>query len=125
MIKVTSPGDFKKTLTFISKARATVSGQDLAAYGQRGVSALRANTPIDTGETARSWEYRIVRKSRGFSIVWYNTHIVDNVPIAVIIQYGHGTRNGGYVLGRDYINPAIRPVFDNISNELWRRVTRG
>lgn len=95
----------------------------LHRYGQEGVAHLAANTPKDTGETAASWSYEVKRTSRSMSIIWTNSNIVSGVPIAVILQYGHGTRNGGYVSGRDYINPAMRQVFDQLADDVWREVT--
>ena len=94
----------------------------LATAGTRGVAALRANTPVGTGKTARSWEYKIKQTKRGVKIVWYNTNIVSKVPIAIILQYGHGTRQGGYVQGRDYINPAMKPIFDEIDRMVGRAI---
>ena len=94
----------------------------LDRYGQEGVDALANATPKESGETANSWRYRIIRK-RGFvTIEWYNTHVNDGANIAVLIQYGHGTGTGGYVQGIDYINPSIRPVFDRIADEIWKKV---
>lgn len=87
------------------------------------MEALAAATPLDTGETASSWGYRIRRKKDSVTIEWTNSNVVDGVPIAVILQYGHGTRNGGYVQGRDYINPAIRSVFDQLANDAWKEVS--
>ena len=86
----------------------------LATAGTRGVAALRAHTPVGTGKTAASWQYKVKQTKRGVKIVWYNTNIVSKVPIAIILQYGHGTRQGGYVQGKDYINPAMKPIFDEI-----------
>lgn len=97
----------------------------LATAGDRGVAALRANTPVGTGKTANSWQYKVKQTKRGVKIVWYNTHIVSKVPIAIILQYGHGTRQGGYVQGRDYINPAMKPIFDEIDRMVERAVTNG
>lgn len=89
-----------------------------------GVAALSANTPTDTGETATSWQYRIIQDGRRIRIEWYNTHVDSNgTSIAILIQYGHGTRNGGFVQGRDFINPAMRPVFDQIANDVWKKVS--
>jgi hypothetical protein len=87
-----------------------------------GVNALANSTPVETGLTARSWQYRIVKDRRGPTIEWYNTNQVNGTPVAILIQYGHGTGTGGYVAGRDYINPAMRPIFDTIADEVWRRV---
>jgi hypothetical protein len=88
-----------------------------------GVNALSAATPEDSGETANSWYYEIVRDGKYWSIIWGNTHIEQGRPIAVLLQYGHGTRTGGYVEGRDYINPALQPIFDQIATEAWKAVT--
>ena len=96
----------------------------LDQYGQEGVEALRAATPKDTGLTASSWEYEIVHTEDTTRISWYNTNVNDGVPIAIILQYGHGTGTGGFVQGIDYINPAMKPIFEKISNEVWKEVTR-
>ena len=88
-----------------------------------GVAALQANTPVDSGATAASWDYRILATSRGLSIVWTNSNDAGGTPVAILLQYGHGTGTGGYVVGRDYINPAIKPVFDRIANDVWKVVT--
>lgn len=88
-----------------------------------GVAALSANTPIDTGETALHWQYRIIQDSRRVRIEWYNTNIDANgTSIAILIQYGHATRDGGFIQGRDFINPTMRPIFDQITNEIWKKV---
>ena len=97
---------------------------DLDKYGREGVAALSSATPVDTGLTANSWHYKIEQRSGSVSIVFYNSNIQNGVPIAIILQYGHGTRNGGWVQGRDYINPAIQPVFDKITEDAWREVTK-
>jgi hypothetical protein len=91
-------------------------------YGRIGVDALSRATPIETGDTAHSWEYTITHEPGRDVVAWYNTHRVEDVNIAVIIQYGHGTGTGGYVEGRDYINPAIQPVFDKMVDEMWKAV---
>ena len=123
-IVVKHTGNFSKTEKFLRRASNLDYRSILEKYAQEGVAALAAATPVDTGLTASSWDYEI-RVSRGrYSIEWTNSHIVDGVPIAIILQYGHGTRNGGWVEGRDYINPAIQPIFDKIANELWREVTK-
>lgn len=95
---------------------------NLDKYGKEGVEALAMATPIDTGETAASWVYTIERTNGSASIVWSNTHVVNGLNIAVLLQYGHGTRQGGYVVGRDYINPAIQPIFDKIAKNAWKEV---
>lgn len=96
----------------------------LNRYGQIGVQALAAATPRDSGETAASWTYEIKRAPGSYSIVWGNTHMAANQPVAILLQYGHGTGTGGYVQGRDYINPAIQPIFDQIAAEAWKAVTK-
>ena len=96
----------------------------LDKYGQRGVDALRAATPVDSGETASSWTYELDVKFKRYTITWTNTHVVNGVPIAIILQYGHATNNGGFVSGRDYINPTIRPIMDKIADDLWKEVSR-
>ena len=96
----------------------------LDKYGREGVSALASATPTDTGKTASSWYYQIERRNGSVAIVFLNSHINQGIPIAIILQYGHGTGTGGWVEGRDYINPAIRPLFDKAANELWREVTK-
>ena len=123
MIKFTQKGDFKKTDTFLKKILKLDYKSILSRYGQKGVEALRQNTPVDSGLTANSWDYKIVENAGSVSIYWKNTNLQDGVPIAVIIQYGHGTGTGGYVQGIDYINPALRPIFDEIAESLWKEVT--
>lgn len=123
MITFTHNGNFNKTDKFLEGVRKFDYIRILHMYGKEGVTALSSATPIDSGETATSWDYEISHFPGGAKISWINTHVVDGVPIAVLVQYGHGTRNGGYVQGRDYINPAIRPIFDKIPKELWKGVT--
>ncbi len=124
MITFTHKGDFSKTKRFFEKAKHIVRASDLDRYGHKGVMALRSATPVDTGETANSWYYKIEISEGEASINFYNTNIQNGVPIAIILQYGHGTRTGGWVEGRDYINPAIQPIFDQILDDVWREVTR-
>lgn len=122
VITYSSTGDFKKTLNFIEK-RKRIPEDILHMYGQIGVEALASATPKDTGLTAESWEYKIEKTNTGVALKWYNTNIKDDwCNIAVILQYGHATRNGGWVEGQDYINPAIRPIFDDILKNLWKGV---
>lgn len=123
MIIFTHKGDLKKTTNFLKRNRK-LTLPDLGRFGQEGVEALSAATPVDTGKTADSWYYRIVETNGRISIQWLNSNVVDGVPIAVILQYGHGTGTGGYVQGRDYINPAIRPIFDRIADNAWKEVTK-
>lgn len=124
MITFRQKGDFSKTSRFLQRAKSAIRISDLDKYGKEGVAALASATPIDSGETANSWHYKIEQTKGSLSITFYNTNIQNGVPIAIILQYGHGTRNGGWVEGRDYINPAIQPVFDEITNKVWREVTK-
>lgn len=124
VIEMRQSGDFKKSLTFLTHLRTRNIRPILEKYGQKGVEALAEATPKATGKTAASWSYEIKMEKTGAVLSWKNVNIVDGVPIAVILQYGHGTRNGGYVQGVDYINPAMKPVFDAIRDELWKEVTK-
>lgn len=123
MISIRQRGDFKKTEKFLKKSLGRDYIGVLEKYGQYGVSALSAATPIDTGLTAISWSYKIIQNKDGISVVWENSNVQKGVNIAIILQYGHGTRNGGYVSGRDYINPALRPIFDKMADAAWKEVT--
>lgn len=124
MIKFKHKGDFSKLSSFLEKSKEAVRLGDLDKYGREGVAALASATPVDTGLTASSWYYKIVRNKGTVSLEFHNSNIQNGVPIAIILQYGHGTRNGGYVQGRDYINPVLQPLFDKIANEAWREVTK-
>ena len=124
MISFNQKGDFSKLTSFLEKAKEGAHMSILDKYGREGVAALSAATPVDSGLTASSWYYKVEYTKRGASIGFYNSNIQNGIPIAVILQYGHGTRNGGWVEGRDYINPAIQPIFDKIANEAWREVTK-
>ena len=124
MISFRQKGDFSKLSRYIEKAREAAKIGILDKYGREGVAALASATPVKTGKTASSWVYEIKRQNGSVSIVFKNTNIVNGVPIAIILQYGHGTGTGGWVEGRDYINPAIQPIFDEIANEAWREVTK-
>lgn len=117
-------GDFSKTDRFLKYAIKSEYTKILEKYGNDGVKALAQATPIDSGQTANSWNYTIKRYKGGASITWTNSNVVDGVPIAILLQYGHGTGNGGYVEGRDYINPALKPIFDKIANDAWKEVTK-
>lgn len=121
-ISFTSKGDFSKTIKFLNKVKNVKINDILSKYGKIGVNALSQATPKDSGVTSRSWNYKIEVNNDNASIVWYNTNVVKGVNIAVILQYGHGTRNGGWVEGRDYINPAMKPIFDKIANQVWKEV---
>ena len=124
MISFRHQGDFSKSTKFLEKAKRAVKLMDLDRFGREGVAALASATPIDTGLTANSWRYKIEYARDSVTISFDNTNIQNGVPIAIILQYGHGTRNGGWVEGRDYINPAIQPIFDKIADDAWREVTK-
>lgn len=124
MIRFKQKGDFKNLESFLNRAGKFDMRTFLERYGREGVEALRSNTPIDSGLTASSWDYYIDTNKRTSKIVWTNTHNISGVNIAIILQYGHATRNGGYVQGQDYINPAIRPIMDKIADDVWREVCR-
>lgn len=124
MISFRQRGDFSKLTRFLEKAKEAVKIGDLDRYGREGVVALSSATPQDSGLTASSWYYEIKHENRSVSISFHNSNINNGVPIAIILQYGHGTRNGGWVEGRDYINPAIQPIFDKIADNAWKEVTK-
>lgn len=124
MISFRQKGNFSKFTRFLEKAKEAVHIGDLDKYGKEGVTALSSATPVDTGLTANSWYYKITNKNGSITISFHNSNIQNGVPIAVILQYGHATRNGGWVQGRDYINPAIQPIFDKIAEEAWREVSK-
>lgn len=124
MITFRQKGDFSKLTRYLEKVKSVVKLSDLDKYGKEGVAALASATPVDTGLTASSWSYKIKHQNGRVSITFKNSNIQNGVPIAIILQYGHGTRNGGWVQGRDYINPAIQPIFDKIANDAWREVTK-
>lgn len=124
MITVVAKGDFKKTERFFQRVKESLRLTDLDKYGREGVTALRNATPVDTGKTANSWSYEIHRTQNGASITWTNSNVNKGVPIAIILQYGHATGWGAYVKGKDYINPAMKPVFDEIAEKVWREVTK-
>lgn len=123
MVSFRQKGDFSKLSKYLERAKEVVKLGNLDKYGQEGVAALASATPIDSGETANSWYYKIERLKGSVTINFYNSNINNGIPIAIILQYGHGTRNGGWVQGRDYINPAIQPIFDKITDSAWREVT--
>lgn len=122
-VKFEVSGGFTKTERFLNRMKRREYLNVLDEFGREGVQALRNATPVDSGATAEAWDYEI-KRIRGYTeIIWTNSNINDGVPIAVILQYGHGTGTGGYVQGRDYINPAIRPIFDKIAEKAWKVVT--
>ena len=123
MMRIESSGNFSKTFKFLDRLQKNNHMKILAKYGERGVEALRQATPVDTGKTADSWYYEIKEDRNRTTISWSNSNINDGVVVAAIIQYGHGTGTGGYVQGIDYINPAMKPIFDAIAEECWKEVT--
>lgn len=124
IISVTQKGNFKKTDRFLSGLIGLHYRRKLDHYGKRGVEALKRATPKDSGETAEAWSYEIVEQPGRTAIYWRNSHVVNGTNIAVILQYGHATRNGGFVEGIDYINPAIRPIFEDMAKEVWKEVVQ-
>lgn len=123
MIKIKQSGNFNNIERFFKRAQKMDFFRNLEKYAREGVTALASATPVDSGKTAASWDYEIQKRHGKISIYWTNSNINNGVPIAVILQYGHGTNGGGYVQGRDYINPAIRPIFDKIAENAWKEVT--
>lgn len=124
MISFRQKGDFSRLTKFLERAKESVKLGDLDKYGRAGVEALASATPVDSGLTANSWYYEIENKNGSASITFLNRNIQNGVPIAIILQYGHGTGTGGWVQGRDYINPAIQPLFDKIADDAWKEVTK-
>lgn len=124
MITFKHRGSLSKTTQFLERAKHAVRLADLDKYGREGVAALASATPVDSGLTASSWYYEVSYGKSGAKISFNNSHVNQGVPIAIILQYGHGTGTGGWVEGRDYINPAIQPIFDKLVDDAWREVTR-
>ena len=126
MITIRQEGNFSKLTNFFERCKGWIGMSNLDVYGRQGVEALSSATPIDSGETASSWSYEIVRRgNNSASIIFHNTNCTpQGTPIAILIQYGHATKNGAWVEGIDYINPALRPVFENMASQIWREVTR-
>ena len=124
MIRFRQKGDFSKLTRFLERAREGLHIGDLDKYGREGVAALSSATPVDSGLTASSWYYEITNTKETARITFYNSNLQNGVPIAIILQYGHGTGTGGWVEGRDYINPAVQPLFDKIAESAWREVTK-
>lgn len=123
MVSFTVKGDLKKTTNFLERVKGSLNLSCLDKYGKEGVKILEKATPLDSGSTSNSWYYEIVRNKNSVSIYWCNSNVdKQGTPIAVLLQYGHGTRNGGYVEGKDYINPAIRPIFDRLAEDAWKEV---
>lgn len=123
MFSFESSGSFKNLEAFLNKMAKDEMFSTLEPFAKQGVAALSAATPFDSGLTAASWSYTIEKSRGSYSITWTNNHIVDGRPIAIMLQYGHGTGTGGYVQGRDFINPAMKPIFDKIADQVWKAVT--
>ena len=121
MIRFRQKGDFSNTINFLKKSTSPL--KNLERYGEEGVRALSSFTPVDSGLTASSWYYKIFKDRTGIRITFNNSNIQNGVPIAIILQYGHGTGTGGWVEGIDYINPAIKPVFEKMASDAWKEVT--
>lgn len=124
MIGFRHKGDFSKTTKYLTRLKQKAGISSFEKFGKEGVAALSSATPVDTGLTAKSWYYKIEKTDTAIKLIFCNSNIQNGVPIAIILQYGHGTGNGGWVEGRDYINPAIQPIFDKIANDAWREVTK-
>jgi hypothetical protein len=125
-VKISVNRSSGKTENFLKRMASGQQFKGLEKYGPIGVAALRAATPVESSETAAAWDYEIINKPGYFSIRFINSHVEEpgHSPVAVLLQYGHATRNGGYVQGRDYINPALRPIFDQIAADMWKEVTK-
>ena len=124
MLTVRQKGEYAKLTRYLVNVKNASTKMDLHKYGEAGVKALSSATPVKTGLTANSWKYEIEHRVGHSSITFYNTNIQNGIPIAIILQYGHGTGGGGWVQGRDYINPALQPIFDKLANDAWKEVTR-
>lgn len=123
-MRVKQKGDFKMLTGYLERVKGVVNISVLDKYGKMGVEALTKATPVNTGKTANSWHYTIERSRDRIGISFHNDNVVNGVQIALILQHGHGTKNGGYVEGIDYINPAIQPIFEQLAEEAWGEVTR-
>lgn len=123
-LSIKTKGSFKNVEKFFKRMERQDLAKKINQYGLLGAAALAANTPMDSGKTASSWDFEIHNSQGNIELVWTNSNFNKGVNIAILIQYGHGTRNGGYVQGRDFINPAIRPVFDAIAKDIWNEVTK-
>ena len=124
MITFRQKGNFSKVTWYLERAKEAARVGILDKYGKAGVAALEAATPVDTGETAQSWKYRVERGHGSVSLAFYNTNVNKGIPIVILLQYGHATSNGGYVEGVDFINPALKPIFDKIADEAWKEVVK-
>ena len=124
MLGFSSSGDYKKTIKSLERMTDLDLMSRLSYYGEMGVTALAGNTPVDTGVTAQSWSYRVIKDAVSARVEWYNTNAPYGTSVAILIQFGHGTGTGGYVSGIDYINPAMAPVFTRMADDLWKEVTK-
>lgn len=124
MIKIKEKGDLEKATRYLSKCKNLTFEDVLNKYGKIGVAQLKDATPVDTGLTAASWDYYVVTEEEESRLVFTNTNIQNGIQVAILIQHGHATKNGGFVAGRDYINPVIQPIFDAIANQAWKEVSR-
>ena len=124
MITISSKGSFSNTEKFLKRSIISNYNSIFEKYGKEGVRLLSSATPVDTGKTSESWTYEVKKSKSGISIEWSNSNVVNGVQIAVIIQYGHGTQNGAYIQGQDYINPVIKPLFDILTNDIWKDVSK-
>jgi len=124
MITISQKGDFEALTKYLKKTSTVLNNVNLDKYGKEGVALLSMNTPKQTGATASSWNYKVVKNNKELSLQFYNTNVVNGSNIAILLQYGHGTRNGGYVQGIDYINPSVKPLFEKLANDVWREVTK-
>lgn len=123
-ITVTHKGDFRKTVQFLRSVSKLNQLALLERYGAEGQRALESATPVDSGKTRSSWRYEVRRTRKGYSLSWFNNNTVGDVPLIILLQYGHGTRGGTFVQGRDIVNPAIGPILDTIAENIWKEVTR-
>lgn len=124
MFKFKHRGDFRLTEKFLTNAKKFQVKGILSKYGEKGVSALSLATPKDTGLAAMSWSYEIKPSKRGYSLAWSNSNVESGVPVVILIQYGHATQSGTFVQGRDFINPAITPILDQLSEQIWEEVSK-
>lgn len=124
MIRFKQKGNFSKLDRYFVQVRKTINDIDFDEFGRRGVEALSKATPVRTGLAAKSWYYKVKKTKDSTTLTFYNSDIENGVPIAIILQYGHATRNGGWVEGRDYINPSIQPIFDELAKDAWKEVTK-
>jgi hypothetical protein len=124
LITISSKGSFSNTEKFLKRSIISNYNSIFEKYGKEGVRLLSSATPVDTGKTSESWTYEVKKSKSGISIEWSNSNVVNGVPIAIIIQYGHATQNGAYIQGQDYINPVIKPLFDKLTDNLWKDVSK-